>query len=152
MPIHVVNEAKRCLQCKNPRCRTGCPIQTPIPDMIRLFRENRLEEAGEMLFRNNPLSVVCSLVCDHEKQCEGHCVQGIKGAPVHISSIENYISDAYLDRMELKTEPPKGQRVAIIGSGPAGLTIAVLLAQRGYSVTLFESREQIGGVLRYGIP
>ena len=152
MPIHVVNEAKRCLQCKNPRCRTGCPIQTPIPDMIRLFRENRLEEAGEMLFRNNPLSVVCSLVCDHEKQCEGHCVQGIKDAPVHISSIENYISDAYLDRMELKTEPPKGQRVAIIGSGPAGLTIAVLLAQRGYSVTLFESREQIGGVLRYGIP
>lgn len=152
MPIHVVNEAKRCLQCKNPRCRTGCPINTPIPDMIRLFRENKLEEAGEMLFRNNPLSVVCSLVCDHEKQCEGHCVQGIKGAPVHISSIENYISDGYLDRMELKTEPRKGQRVAIIGSGPAGITISVLLAQRGYDVTLFESREKIGGVLRYGIP
>lgn len=152
MAIHVVNEAKRCLQCKNPRCRTGCPINTPIPDMIRLFRENHLEEAGEMLFRNNPLSVICSLVCDHEKQCEGHCVLGIKGAPVHISSIENYISDSYLDRMELTPAPKKGQRVAIIGSGPAGITIAVLLAQRGYDVTLFESREKIGGVLRYGIP
>lgn len=152
MAIHVVNEAKRCLQCPNPRCRTGCPINTPIPDMIRLFRENQLEKAGEMLFRNNPLSVVCSLVCDHEKQCEGHCVLGIKGAPVHISSIENYISDAYLDRIKPHNAPPKGQRVAIIGSGPAGITIAVLLARRGYDVTLFESREQIGGVLRYGIP
>lgn len=152
MPIHVVNEAKRCLQCKNPRCRTGCPIQTPIPEMIRLFRDNHLEEAGKLLFRNNPLSVICSLVCDHEKQCEGHCVLGIKGAPVHISSIENYISDSYLDRMELAPAPKKGQRVAIIGSGPAGITISVLLAQRGYDVTLFESREKIGGVLRYGIP
>lgn len=152
MADHVVNEAKRCLQCKNPRCSAGCPIHTPIPDMIRLFRESELEQAGKMLFENNPLSVICSLVCDHEKQCEGHCVQGIKGAPVHISSIENYISDSYLDRMELKPAPPKGQRVAIIGSGPAGITIAVLLAQRGYGVTLFESREKIGGVLRYGIP
>ena len=152
MAIHVVNEAKRCLQCKVPRCRTGCPIHTPIPDMIRLFRENRLEEAGRMLFENNPLSVVCSLVCDQEKQCEGHCVLGAKGAPVHISSIENYISDGYLDRMELAAAPAKGQRVGIIGSGPAGITIAVLLAQRGYAVTLFESREKIGGVLRYGIP
>ena len=152
MAIHVVNEAKRCLQCKVPRCRTGCPIHTPIPDMIRLFRENRLEEAGEMLFENNPLSVICSLVCDHEKQCEGHCVLGNKGAPVHISSIENYISDAYLERMELSPAPRLGQRVGIIGSGPAGITIAVLLAQRGYDVTLFESREKIGGVLRYGIP
>ena len=152
MAIHVVNEAKRCLQCKVPRCRTGCPIHTPIPDMIRLFRENRLEEAGRMLFENNPLSVVCSLVCDQEKQCEGHCVLGAKGAPVHISSIENYISDGYLDRMQLAAAPAKGQRVGIIGSGPAGITIAVLLAQRGYAVTLFESREKIGGVLRYGIP
>lgn len=152
MAIHVVNEARRCLQCKAPRCRTGCPINTPIPDMIRLFRENRLEEAGELLFRNNPLSVICSLVCDHEKQCEGHCVLGIKGSAVHISSIENYISDSYLDRMELSPAPKKGQRAAIIGSGPAGITIAVLLAQRGYDVTLFENRERIGGVLRYGIP
>ena len=152
MPIHVVKEAQRCLQCKVPRCRTGCPINTFIPEMIRLFRENRLNDAGKMLFENNPLSVVCSLVCDHEKQCEGHCVLGVKGAPVHISSIENYISDTYLDRLEWKREPEKGQKVGIIGSGPAGITIAIILQQRGYDVTIFESKEKIGGVLRYGIP
>ena len=152
MPIHVVKEAQRCLQCKVPRCRTGCPINTSIPEMIRLFRENRLNDAGKMLFENNPLSVVCSLVCDHEKQCEGHCVLGVKGAPVHISSIENYISDTYLDRLEWKREPEKGQKVGIIGSGPAGITIAIILQQRGYDVTIFESKEKIGGVLRYGIP
>ena len=152
MAIHVVNEARRCLNCKVPQCRKGCPINTPIPDMIRMFLEHRTEEAGQMLFENNPLSVVCSLVCDHEKQCEGHCVLGRKGAPVHISSIENYISDSYLDRMKIQREANKGKRAAIIGSGPAGITIAVLLAQKGYDVTLFESRDKIGGVLRYGIP
>ena len=152
MAIHVVNEARRCLNCKVPQCRKGCPINTPIPDMIRMFLEHRTEEAGRMLFENNPLSVVCSLVCDHEKQCEGHCVLGRKGAPVHISSIENYISDAHLDRLQLQRQAAKGKRVAIIGSGPAGITIAVLLAQKGYDVTLFESRDKIGGVLRYGIP
>ena len=152
MAIHVVNEARRCLNCKVPQCRKGCPINTPIPDMIRMFLEHRTEEAGQMLFENNPLSVVCSLVCDHEKQCEGHCVLGRKGAPVHISSIENYISDAHLDRLQLQRQAARGKRVAIIGSGPAGITIAVLLAQKGYDVTLFESRDKIGGVLRYGIP
>ena len=149
MAIHVVNEARRCLHCKKPMCREGCPISTNIPEAIELFRTGHKEEAGEMLY---PLSVICSLVCDHEKQCEGHCVLGRKGAPVHFSSIENYISDAYLDHLEPEMEPKKGQRVAIIGSGPAGITISVLLARRGYDVTIFESREKIGGVLRYGIP
>lgn len=152
MAVHVVNEARRCLNCKIPQCRNGCPINTPIPDMIQLFLNNQTGEAGEMLFQNNPLSIICSLVCDHEKQCEGHCVLGKKGMPIHISSIENYISDSYLDRMELPIQPSTGKRVAIVGSGPAGITIAVLLAQKGHSVTLFESREKIGGVLRYGIP
>ena len=152
MAIHVVNEARRCLHCKKPMCREGCPIHTPIPDMIQMFLNNQMEQAGEMLFENNPLSIVCSLVCDHEKQCEGHCVRGIKGEPVHISSIENYISDACLERIDLKRAAAQGKRVAIVGSGPAGITIAVLLAQKGYDVTLFESRDKIGGVLRYGIP
>ena len=152
MAIHVVNEARRCLNCKVPQCRKGCPINTPIPDMIQMFLNGQMEQAGTMLFENNPLSVICSLVCDHEKQCEGHCVLGHKGAPVHVSSIENYISDSHLDRLQLEQQPKKGQRVAIIGSGPAGITISVLLAQRGYDVTLFESRDKIGGVLRYGIP
>ena len=152
MAIHVVNEARRCLHCKKPMCREGCPISTNIPEAIELFRTGHKEEAGEMLYENNPLSVICSLVCDHEKQCEGHCVLGRKGAPVHFSSIENYISDAYLDHLEPEMEPKKGQRVAIIGSGPAGLTIAVILARYGYDVTIFESHDKIGGVLRYGIP
>lgn len=152
MAIHVVNEARRCLHCQKPQCREGCPIHTPIPDMIQMFLSSQLDEAGQMLFENNPLSVVCSLVCDHEKQCEGHCVRGIKGEPVHISSIENYISDSYLDRVQLHREASKNKRAAIVGSGPAGITIAVLLAQKGYSVTLFESHDKIGGVLRYGIP
>jgi glutamate synthase (NADPH/NADH) small chain len=152
MAIHVVDEARRCLQCKNPMCQKGCPAATNLPEMIRLFLNKQLNEAGQMLFDNNPLSIVCSLICDHEKQCEGHCIQGLKGMPVHTSSIENYISDTYLDRMQLKQEAPKGQKVAIIGSGPAGITISVKLAQKGYDITLFESRDQLGGVLRYGIP
>ncbi|MEE1307984.1 MAG: FAD-dependent oxidoreductase, partial [Anaerovibrio sp.] len=93
-----------------------------------------------------------SLVCDHEAQCEGHCIQGIKGSSVQISSIEQYISDAYLDKVVMEHEPPKGQNVAIIGSGPAGLTVAVKLAQRGYNVTIFERMEHLGGMMRYGIP
>lgn len=152
MAIHVINEARRCLHCKNPQCRKGCPIQTNIPEVIELFRTGHKREAGAMLYANNPLSVICSLVCDHEKQCEGHCVLGRKGAPIHFSSIENYISDAYLDHLELEMQPKVGQRVGIIGSGPAGITIAVVMAQRGYDVTIFESRDKIGGVLRYGIP
>lgn len=152
MAIHVVNEARRCLHCKNPMCRTGCPINTPIPDMIELFRNGKKEEAGAMLFANNPLSVVCSLVCNHDAQCEGHCILGKKGVPVQISNIENYISDAYLDHLQLEMQPAKGQKVAIIGSGPAGITLAILLSQRGYAVTIFESKENIGGILRYGIP
>ena len=82
MPVHVIDEANRCLQCKNPMCRNkGCPIHTNIPEVIRLFKENRMMEAAQILFDNNPLSVVCSLVCNHENQCEGHCVRGIKGEP-----------------------------------------------------------------------
>ena len=152
MAVHVVNEARRCLHCKVPQCRKGCPINTPIPDMIELFRNQKKNEAGAMLFANNPLSVVCSLVCNHEKQCEGHCILGRKGAPVQISSIENYISDSYLDQLQVQRQPLNGKKVAIIGSGPAGITISVLLSQRGYDVTVFESKDKIGGVLRYGIP
>ena len=152
MAIHVVDEAKRCLNCKNPLCRTGCPINTPIPQMIQAFLAGNINEAGQMLFDNNPLSLVCSLVCNHENQCEGHCVLGRKGTPVHISSIENYISENYFDKLSPSPVERKHIRAAIIGSGPAGLTIAIILARRGYDITIFESRDKIGGVLRYGIP
>ncbi|MDD6789298.1 MAG: NAD(P)-dependent oxidoreductase [Lachnospira sp.] len=152
MSLHVLDEADRCLQCKNPRCREGCPIHTDIPNAIRLLREGNLNEAGWMLFENNPLTTVCSLICNHENQCEGHCVRGIKGAPVHFSVIENYISETYANQMTKGPSIKNGQRVAIIGSGPAGLTIAVILQRYGYDVTIFEGKDKIGGVLRYGIP
>lgn len=153
MAVHVINEARRCLQCKKPLCRlAGCPAQTNILEMIRLFLAGKSREAGAMLFANNPMSVVCSLVCDHEAQCEGHCIQGRKGSPVQISSIEHYISDAYLDWAVLEREPAKHQQVAVIGSGPAGITVAVRLAQQGYDITIFERKDKIGGMMRYGIP
>ena len=152
MGLHVIDEAKRCLNCKKPRCQEGCPIHTPIPVMIQMLLQGEMPEAAEMVFANNPLSVICSLVCDHEKQCEGHCVKGIKGEPVHISSIENYLSDTCFDRMKLERLPKNGKRIAVVGAGPAGITIAILMACRGYKVTIFEVKEKIGGIMRYGIP
>ncbi len=152
MAYHILDEANRCLQCKNPQCVKGCPISTPIPTVIRLLKENKLDEAGQILFENNPLTTICSLVCNHEKQCEGHCVLGKKGSPVHFSAIESYISSAYAPKITNGPEEPNGSRVAIVGSGPAGLTIAIILARYGYQVTIFEGRDKIGGVLRYGIP
>ena len=153
MSVHVIDEANRCLQCPNPRCReNGCPIHTNIPEMIRLFKENRMMEAAEMLFENNPLSMICSLVCNHGNQCEGNCVRGIKGEPIHISSIENYISDSCFERLDLTPAPSNGMKAAVIGAGPAGITIAIILALKGYSITVFETHDKIGGILRYGIP
>lgn len=152
MAQHVLDEATRCLNCKVPQCQKGCPIHTPIPQVIRLLLDGHLDDAGRMLFENNPLTTVCSLVCNHENQCEGHCVLGRKGAPVHFSTIENYISSTYSSKMVKGPAPSNGMRVAIIGSGPAGLTIAVILARKGYQVTIFEGKDKIGGVLRYGIP
>ncbi len=119
---------------------------------LSLLLDGHLDEAGWKLFENNPLTTVCSLVCNHENQCEGHCVLGRKGAPVHFSTIENYISSTYSSKMVKGPALSNGIRVAIVGSGPAGLTIAVILARKGYQVTIFEGKDKIGGVLRYGIP
>lgn len=147
-----MDEANRCLGCKVPQCQKGCPISTPIPEVIKLLKANKLDEAGKMLFENNPLTTVCSLVCNHENQCEGHCVLGRKGAPVHFSTIESYISTTYANKMTQGPAPSNCMRAAIIGSGPASLTIAVILARYGYDVTIFEGKDKVGGVLRYGIP
>ena len=152
MALHVMDEANRCLGCKKPMCQQGCPIKTPIPEVIRLLKDNKLDEAGWMLFENNPLTTVCSLICNHENQCEGHCVLGKKGSPVHFSVIENYISSTYASKMVKGPAPSNGMKVAIVGSGPAGITIAILMARYGYQVTIFESKDKIGGILRYGIP
>ena len=152
MALHVMDEANRCLGCKVPQCQKGCPISTPIPEVIKLLKANKLDEAGKMLFENNPLTTVCSLVCNHENQCEGHCVLGRKGAPVHFSTIESYISTTYANKMTQGPAPSNGMRAAIIGSGPAGLTCAGDLAKLGYEVTIFEALHEPGGVLTYGIP
>lgn len=152
MAHNVIVEAKKCLNCKKPLCRTGCPINTPIPQMIQAFLNGDIDGAGKMLFDNNPLSVICSIVCDHGRQCQGHCVRGIKGDPVEISTIENFISERYLDVLKIECAPANGIKVAVIGAGPAGITTAIKMAQLGYDVTIFESKAKIGGVLRFGIP
>ena len=154
MALHVMDEANRCLGCKKPMCREGCPIHTNIPEAIRLLKENRLDDAGRMLFENNPLTTVCSIVCNHERQCEGHCIRNkMKTAdPVHFSVIEDYISTTFANKMVAGPQPRNGMKVAVVGSGPSGLTIAVLLQRWGYDVTIFEARDKIGGIMRYGIP
>jgi len=152
MGLHVIDEAKRCLKCKTPRCVKGCPVGTAIPEMIGMLLEGRIGDAGKMLFENNPLSLVCSLVCPHEAQCEGHCVLAAKGTPVHISSIENYISNYSLDMLPLAAGVGDLGTIGIVGSGPAGITLAFIMALKGYKVTIFDMNDKIGGILHYGIP
>ena len=149
---HVIEDAKRCLQCKNPKCSLGCPIHTPIRDAIQLLLQNKITQAGELLFNNNPLSLVCSHVCPQENQCEGHCVLGKTGSPVQISAIENYISSYFMNIYKPVFSRKDAGKIAVIGSGPAGITIAFHLARMNYDITVFEGNDQIGGVLRYGIP
>lgn len=149
---YLLNEANRCLKCKNPRCKQHCPIATPIPEVITLFQENKLQEAGKMLFENNPLSAICAIVCPHEDQCKGFCIKGIKGEPVSFCDIERFISEKYLEDLVLQKASNNHHKIAIVGSGPAGITAAILLAQKGYQVTMFELHDRIGGVLTYGIP
>lgn len=146
------SEADRCFMCKVPKCSKHCPIDTPIPKIIELFKENKIEEAGEILFNNNPLSAICGVVCPHEDQCLGNCIRGIKDEPVKFFEIESFISREYLKNTKLKQENRLNKRVAIIGSGPAGIALAFILAKKGYKITIFEKRSHIGGVLRYGIP
>lgn len=152
MSLRIEIEANRCLNCKKPQCMEYCPVHTPIPQIIQKFKENKIMDAGEQLFANNPMSVVCATVCNHEAQCAGHCVMRKKDTPVQFYDIERFISDAYLSRMRPVCAPKNGKRVAVIGSGPAGLTVAIILAKNGYDVTIFERKNDIGGMLRYGIP
>ncbi|HAS73888.1 MAG TPA: dihydropyrimidine dehydrogenase, partial [Clostridiales bacterium UBA8960] len=152
MVILNTQEANRCLLCKNPKCQTHCPINTPIPEVVKLYKEGKIEEAGQLLFDNNPLSLVCSKVCVHEEQCKGNCILGIKGDPIEFHKIEEEISMAFFEHQTLEPSKKDKGRIAIIGGGPAGLTISFILAKKGYDVTIFEAHNKIGGVLRYGIP
>lgn len=114
MAHNVIAEARKCLNCKKPMCVTGCPVSTPIPHFISVFLNGRIEDAGKMLFENNPLSLVCSIVCNHANQCQGHCVKGIKGDPVEISTIERFISERYLDSLSPQPMPSNGIKVAVV--------------------------------------
>jgi glutamate synthase (NADPH/NADH) small chain len=148
----IKQEASRCLQCKKPMCRMNCPVDTPIPDIVGLFKDGKIEEAGEMLFRNNPLTAITSVICPHERNCTGHCVLGIKSTPVEFYRVEEYVSRFYLETFTIPDIEKNGIKVAVAGTGPAGLTMSMLLLLDGYDVTLFEAQDDIGGVLRYGIP
>ena len=135
-------------------CEKGCPVNTEIRDIIKLYKDNKMLSAGDKLFKNNPLSIVCSLVCPHEKQCEGSCVLAKRGTGVKFGAIENEISKKYIESLDFRIHRTENKRskVAIIGGGPAGITIAFVLTFKGYDVTIFEINPKIGGVMRYGIP
>ncbi len=148
----ILKEAQRCLKCKKPLCKEGCPVKTDVPIIMQLFLDGKMDEAGTKLFDNNPLTAFCSLICPHEKNCMGHCVLGRKGEPIKFYEVEKYISSFYLEKANLQAAESNGFRVAIIGAGPAGLTLAIILARRGYKVSIIDSKDKIGGVLRYGIP
>ncbi len=152
MNKYTIDLANTCLGCKKPSCQKGCPVNTPIEEMIRLFLSGEITTAGKMLFENNPLSVICSLVCPHEKHCEGHCVLNKKKTAVSVGAIEHYISDFYMNSTEFQKPKYNGHNVAIIGSGPAGISLAFILAAKGYGITMYDGQSLIGGVLRYGIP
>ncbi|MEW9078265.1 NAD(P)-dependent oxidoreductase [Terrisporobacter glycolicus] len=145
-------EVSRCLHCKKPRCKANCPVETPIPEIIELYKAGKMEEAGRILFENNPLSAVCGVICPHEDQCLGNCIKGIKDKPVKFHELETHISSEYLKNAKFTQHKKLEDRIAIVGSGPAGITLAFNLAKRGYKITIFEKNEAIGGVLRYGIP
>lgn len=149
---HIINSAQTCLDCKKPKCQLACPISTPIAEMIRLFLSEDIKEAGKKVFDNNPLSIICSLICPHEKHCEGHCILNKKSTPVNVGGIENYISTYYMNDREFSKQEQNGRNIAIIGSGPAGISLAMIMAIKGYNITMYEGNDKIGGVLRYGIP
>lgn len=149
-----VSEASRCLNCKNPRCVEGCPVNIDIPGFIRAVKEKDIQKAGDIIGLSSSLPAVCGRVCPQETQCEGKCIRGIKGEAIAIGKLERFVADTnrkngYIP--DVKAEK-KGKKVAVIGSGPSGLSCAGELLNRGYDVTVYEALHSPGGVLTYGIP
>lgn len=147
-------EASRCIKCKNARCMTGCPVAINIPGFIKEIQDGNIEAAANIIAESSALPAVCGRVCPQESQCEGVCIRGIKGEPISIGKLERFVADWSRENgfVPKKAEKMNGKKVAVIGSGPAGLTCAGDLAKLGYEVTIFEALHQPGGVLLYGIP
>ena len=147
-------EASRCLNCKNAQCMKGCPVSIDIPGFIQQIKEGNIEEAYNIISKSSALPAVCGRVCPQETQCEGKCIRGIKGEAVSIGKLERFVADYAMEHglKPRKENEPNGIKVAVIGSGPSGLTCAGDLAKKGYDVTIFEALHQAGGVLVYGIP
>lgn len=148
-----VTEARRCLQCARPMCRTGCPIENDIPQFIKALAHGNIGEASQIISARSNLPAICGRVCPHEQQCEASCILNHKGAGIRIGELEKFIADLSNELVldSIKIDPREG-RIAVIGSGPAGITVAGDLAKMGFSVTIFESQLEPGGVLIYGIP
>ena len=148
-----LDEAERCLNCRNPRCVEGCPVNIHIPEFITKIKEKDYEGAYNVISLSSSLPAVCGRVCPQETQCESKCVRGIKGEPVGIGRLERFVADYHLAHDHEVVKPASnGHRVAVVGSGPSGLTCAGDLAKKGYEVTIFEALHTAGGVLVYGIP
>ena len=149
-----MEEATRCINCKNAKCIEGCPVSINIPAFIQEVKAGNFEEAYKIIGKSSALPAVCGRVCPQESQCEGKCIRGIKGEPVSIGKLERFVADYALenDIKPEKADATNGHKVAVIGSGPAGLTCAGDLAKLGYEVTVFEALHELGGVLVYGIP
>lgn len=154
-PEEAIAEAERCLMCKNPKCVDGCPVEIDIPRFIDLIKEGKFHEASRAIKEKNALPAICGRVCPQEEQCEVLCVVGKKGEPVAIGNLERFCADyeaAHPDGYKPTLPESNGHKVAVVGSGPAGLTVAADLALKGYKVTVFEALHKGGGVLVYGIP
>ncbi|MFI3207477.1 MAG: FAD-dependent oxidoreductase, partial [Clostridia bacterium] len=149
-----IDEAKRCLNCKHKPCIGACPVKIDIPAFINEVAQGEFEKAYQVISKSSSLPAVCGRVCPQESQCEGKCVRGIKGEPVAIGRLERFVADYHNEHCTEKAVKPEtnGHKVAVIGSGPAGLTCAGDLAKKGYEVTVFEALHTAGGVLVYGIP
>ena len=147
-------EAARCLDCKNPKCISACPVRVNIPGFIKLLLDDNLEEAYKLIYEDNILPAICGRVCPQEKQCEGSCIVGIKNEPVAIGALERFLGDHSLkhDIFEIEDIEENGYKVGIIGSGPAGLACAASMRRLGYHVDVYEALHEFGGVLKYGIP
>ena len=153
-PEQAIEEANRCLKCKNPKCVEGCPVNVRIPEFIAKVQEGDFKAAYEIITSTNALPALSGRVCPQETQCEARCVRGIKGEPVAIGRLERFVADWYRENINAMPEKVEsnGHKVAVVGSGPAGMTAASDLAKMGYQVTMFEALHTAGGVLVYGIP